>query len=136
MATTQALQRTFATWSAVSVISGAALWAGGRNAPARRFGRQTLAWGVINAGIAAWTSSRPMPATPRLRRVLLANAVADVGYLAVGAALYRKGLRPDGAAVMVQGGFLLALDTHFAYHLTDSEQPEPWDDVEPDALAG
>ena len=136
MATTQGLQRTFATWSAVSVISGAALWAGGRNAPARRFGRQTFAWGVINAGIAAWTSSRPMPATPRLRRVLLANAVADVGYLAVGAALYRKGLRPDGAAVMVQGGFLLALDTHFAYHLTDSEPPEPWDDVEPDALAG
>ncbi len=136
MATARGLQRTLGTWSAVNLISGAALWAGGRNDAARRFGRQTFAWGAVNAAIATWASSRPTPDTRRLRRILLVNAVADVGYFAVGATMYRKGLRPDGAAIMVQGGFLLALDTHFAYHLDGSSPPEPWNDVEPDALAG
>lgn len=134
MATAQGLNRTFATWSALSLISGAALWAGGRNDQSRRFGRQTFAWGVINAGIASWAASRPAPDLARLRRILLINSVADVGYIAAGAVVYRKGLRADGAAVMVQGAFLLALDGHYAYHL---RAPEPsWDDVEPDSLAG
>jgi hypothetical protein len=52
-----------------------------------------------------------------LRRVLLLNAGLDVGYLAAGAALVlapaarARGLRGDGLAVLVQGGFLLVLDT-------------------------
>lgn len=111
------LNRVLGTWSAASLIGGAALWAGGRNEPARRFGRQTFAWGVVNAGIAAWAASRPTPGNDRLRKILMINAGADVGYLAAGAALYRSGRRADGAAVLLQGGFLLALDTHYAYHL-------------------
>ena len=48
----------------------------------------------------------------RLRRVLLVNAGLDVGYLAVGAALVRHGRwRGDGWAVVVQGAFLLVLDS-------------------------
>lgn len=134
MASPQGLQRTFAAWSATSLIAGSALWAGGRRDGVRRFGRQTFAWGVVNAAIAGWAASRPTPEVDRLRRILTVNAVADVGYIAVGAWMYRKGLRPDAAAVMLQGGFLLALDSHYAYHLPRGE--EVWEDLEPDSLAG
>ena len=53
----------------------------------------------------------------RLRRVLLVNAALDVGYLAAGAWLVLapaarvRGLGGDGLAVLVQGGFLLVLDS-------------------------
>lgn len=111
------LNRVFSTWSAASLAGGAALWAGGRSDAARAFGRQTFAWGVVNAAIAGWAASRPTPDIERLRRILRINALADVGYIAGGVALYRAGRRPDGAAVMLQGAFLLALDSHYAYHL-------------------
>lgn len=114
------LNRVFGAWSAATLIGGAALWAAGRNDAARAFGRQTFAWGVVNAAIAGWAASRPTPDVPRLRKILMVNAVADVGYVAAGAALYRSGKRPDGAAVVVQGAFLLALDSHYAYHLPRS----------------
>jgi hypothetical protein len=52
-----------------------------------------------------------------LRRILLVNCAADLGYLALGAAAMRRGWRGDGAAIVVQGAFLLALDSHFAYRL-------------------
>lgn len=111
------LNQVFAAWSAASLIGGAGLWAGGRRRPVRDFGRQTFAWGVVNAAIAGWAASRPTPEVEKLRRILKINAVADVGYIAVGAAVYRSGRRADGAAIVVQGTFLLALDSHFAYHL-------------------
>jgi hypothetical protein len=120
-ASPQQLNRVFASWSAVSLVSGAALWATGRHQPARHFGRQTFAWGVVNAAIAGWAASRPAPEVERLRRILKVNALADVGYIAVGALMYQAGRRPDGAAVIVQGSFLLALDSHFAYHLPREE---------------
>ena len=134
MATQQGLQRTFGVWSAASLIGGSALWAGGRKEGVRRFGRQTFAWGVVNAAIAGWAASRPTPDIERLRTILKVNALADVGYMAVGTTMYRKGLRADGAAIIAQGAFLLALDSHYAYHLPRAE--DTWDDVEPDSLAG
>jgi len=60
---------------------------------------------------------RPEPDPRRLRRILLINCVADVGYLALAAAAWRKGRTGDGAAIAIQGAFLLALDSHYAYHL-------------------
>ncbi len=89
----------------------------GRTGFARNFGRQTLAWGVVDAAIAGFGFTRPAPEPARLRRVLLINTVADVGYIALGVMAVRRGLRGDGEAVVVQGAFLLALDSHFAYHL-------------------
>jgi hypothetical protein len=111
------LNRVFSTWSAASLAGGAALWVRGGNDSTKAFGRQTFAWGVVNAAIAGWAAFRPTPDIERLRRILRINAVADVGYISVGAALYKAGRRPDGAAVMLQGAFLLALDSHYAYHL-------------------
>jgi peptidoglycan/LPS O-acetylase OafA/YrhL len=122
MATAKGLTRTLATWSAASIVGGVAVWAAGRSPQARAFGRQTLAWGAVDAAIAAFGASRPDPDPRRLRRILLINCVADVGYLALAATAWRKGRTGDGAAIAVQGAFLLALDSHYAYHL---EVPAP-----------
>ena len=121
MATSRGLLRTLCAWSAVSMAAGASLWATGRSDTVRHFGRQTLAWGAVDAGIAAFGASRPAADPRRLRTVLLVNSVADLGYLALGAAAMRRGWRGDGAAILVQGAFLLALDSHYAYHLDLTE---------------
>ena len=73
-------------------------------------------WGVVDGAIAYVGSRRRAAKGPtdraRLRRVLLVNAALDVGYLAAGAWLVRDGRwRGDGAAVLVQGAFLLVLDS-------------------------
>lgn len=100
------------SWAAASVAVGAALAA----RPATRgFGRQTAAWGAVDGAIAAVGARnrrRRGPTDPaRLRTVLLVNAGLDVGYLVAGAALLRGDRwRGDGAAVVLQGAFLLALD--------------------------
>jgi hypothetical protein len=56
-----------------------------------------------------------------LRRVLLANAVADVGYVVLGAALWRRqperpALAGAGAGIVVQGTFLFLQDAHHAWY--------------------
>ncbi|SDP63830.1 hypothetical protein SAMN05660199_04451 [Klenkia soli] len=99
-------------WAAASVAVGGVLAAVPRT---RGFGRQTAAWGAVDGAIAAVGARnrrRRGPTDPaRLRRVLLVNAGLDVGYLALGAVLLRTDRwRGDGAAVVVQGAFLLALD--------------------------
>lgn len=120
MATHRQLLKTLGAWSAGSMIAGGALWSAGRTPAVRSFGRQTAAWGAVDAAIAASASSRPAPDTDRLRKVLLVNCLADVGYIGLGLWAWRsERFRADGAAVVVQGAFLLALDSHFAYHLTD-----------------
>jgi hypothetical protein len=117
MATAAGLTKTLGAWSVASVAGGAALWATGDSRTARHFGRQTFAWGAIDGAIALFGATRPAPDPARLRRILLVNCAADLGYLALGAAAMRRGWRGDGAAIVVQGAFLLALDSHFAYHL-------------------
>ncbi len=101
------------TWAAASVVVGGALAPSTRT---RGFGRQTAAWGAVDGAIAtvgARNRRRRGPTDPRrLRRVLLVNAGLDVGYVVTGAALLRTDRwRGDGAAVVVQGAFLLVLDT-------------------------
>ena len=111
----------------------------GRNSPnLSAFGRQTLLWGAIDGVIAAagFTSScKRAPFTndeevqahrKRLRRILLINSVADVAYVTAGAAVIardRSSRRTpklnagDGAAIAVQGTFLLVLDGAMAWRL-------------------
>lgn len=100
-------------WAAASVVAGSALAA---RPQTRGFGRQTAAWGAVD-GVIAYVGvrgrARRGPTDPvRLRRVLLANAAADVGYLAAGVAVLRRRprWRGDAVAVLVQGAFLLVLD--------------------------
>ena len=112
MTVEQDLTRVLGRWATASVVVGAALSA---HPQTRGFGRQTAAWGAVD-GVIAYAGVRSRrrrgPTDPRrLRRVLLVNAGLDVGYLAAGAWLVRDGRwRGDGAAVVVQGAFLLALD--------------------------
>ncbi len=119
------------TGAAVSAIAGTVLWACGRRAgrpEVEAFGRQTVAWAAVDGLLAAggWAAARRRGArvgpaaddasrARGLRRLLLGNAALDVGYLALGAALLRNPQRRgDGAAILVQGRFLLWLDTRHA----------------------
>jgi hypothetical protein len=112
------LTRVLGGWAVGSLLVGGAL---SLRPGTRAFGRQTAAWGAVDGAIALVGARRRATRGPtdpeRLRRVLLLNAGLDVGYLAAGAALVRlpaaraRGLRGDGVAVLVQGGFLLLLDT-------------------------
>jgi hypothetical protein len=113
------LTRVLGTWAAASTAVGAALAISPRT---RGFGRQTAVWGAVDGAIALVGARRRAARGPtdpaRLRRVLLVNAALDVGYLAAAAWLLRDGRwRGDGAAVAVQGAFLLALDTTAAQRL-------------------
>ena len=118
MSVEQDVVRVLGRWAVGSVLVGAALSADPRT---RGFGRQTAAWGLVDGAIALVGARRQAAGRTtepaRLRRVLLVNAGLDVGYLATGAALLRTRWRSDGAAVLVQGAFLLVLDTMAARRL-------------------
>ena len=88
----RALPRRLAAWGLLSTAGGLLAARRGRDAEQRAFGRQSVAWGAVDLGIAAMglTASRrgkQPPSARRLRRILLVNAAADVGYVAVGAHL-------------------------------------------------
>jgi hypothetical protein len=101
------LTRVLGSWALASVATGVLTYRRSHG-----FGRQTAAWGAVDGVIACLGSRRRgRTSLQRLRTVLLVNAGLDVGYLAAGAWLVRDGRwREDGLAVLVQGGFLLALD--------------------------
>jgi hypothetical protein len=124
------LARTTVVWGLVSVVAGSGLAATTRDTWRRSFGLQTAGWGAVDLGVAAagsWLQDRRMRRMPapyaaaaqedervKLRRVLLVNVAADVGYVALGARLSRDS-RPDlagaGVAILLQGGFLLLHDS-------------------------
>lgn len=130
------LLRTLGAWSAASMLGGAAMWLAARrtgSAALRSFARQQVAWGGVDAAIAAVGALRRRSNGPeqdhdRLRRILQLNTALDVGYVAGGLAMValreRLGRLPrysaqealgDGWGIVVQGGFLLVLDaTHAA----------------------
>ena len=113
MSVEQAVVRVLGRWAVGSLVAGGLLSLDPRT---RGFGRQTAAWGVVDGAIALVGARRQAAGRTtepaRLRRVLLVNAWLDVGYLATGAWLVRRTRwRGDGAAVVVQGAFLLWLDS-------------------------
>ena len=85
MSVEEDLTRTLGRWGAASVVVGAALSTRPRT---RAFGRQTAAWGAVDAAIALVGARRRAARGPtdpaRLRRVLLVNAGLDVGYVLAG----------------------------------------------------
>lgn len=119
------LTRRLTTWGALSVVAGTAMSA----LAARRdhrvlagVGRQFAAWGAVDlaiAGVGSLSNRRPVTdasgALRSLRRLLVVNAVLDIGYLAGAVALARRpALRGDAAGVAVQAVALLVLDVHHA----------------------
>lgn len=131
----RALARTTVWWGVGSVGIGLAL-AARPDRWWRVFGLQHAGWGVVDLGIVAGVTlaqNRQMrrlanPYAPaelerqrrRLRTVLLINVVADAGYVVGGAALWRgRRERPAaagaGAAIVIQGTFLLLHDGYHAW---------------------
>jgi len=131
-----------AGWAAGSVAIGSALVIVGHQAQREqllRFGRQTVAWGAVDGVIAgvgvisrrrrgAISAEEVVRKARSLRRLLLVNAVADVGYVVAGTTLLVRGRggrmtahmgAGDGLAVIVQGAFLLALDAAHAAELKE-----------------
>jgi hypothetical protein len=125
-----ALARTTVAWGAASTAGGLATVAATSDPYWRSFGWQTGGWGVVDLGIAVvglrFQGRRmrklPDPYAPdaqdrerrKLRNVLWVNAVADVGYVALGAVLarsHRPTVAGSGVAIVVQGAFLLVHDT-------------------------
>jgi hypothetical protein len=124
------LARTTVGWGLVSSLAGVGLAAATRDPWRRSFGLQTAGWGVVDVAIAVagerWQDRRmrklPDPHSAaaqdvervKLRRILLVNVAADVGYVALGLALARDA-RPrvagSGVAVVIQGAFLLVHDS-------------------------
>lgn len=131
----RALARTTVGWGLGSVAAGLVLAAGlRRNSWWRAFGRQHTGWGAVDlliALVAGRLQDRRMQRHPdpyaasaleveraKLLRVLSVNVLADTGYVSLGIALTRH-RRPQvagsGAAVAIQGAFLLLHDAHYAW---------------------
>lgn len=130
------ISRQLAAWSIASILGGSALALAGqaqRRLSLRAFGGQNAAWGVVDLGIAGFGEYRRRgrlatmddPDDPAVRaaewgslcRILRVNAGLDVGYVAAGLAALTWAARADrpavvghGAAVVMQGSFLLAFD--------------------------
>lgn len=136
------LTTTLLGWAAASVVVGAPLALLGRktdNPTMHEFGRQTAAWGAVDAAIAGLgllsqrrrgvlSQEQAEGQMRKLRTLLVVNAVADVGYMAGGLAILGRSRRGqsslrmgagDGAAFVMQGAFLFALDVSQAMRLRD-----------------
>jgi hypothetical protein len=132
----QVLSRTTLAWAAVSVAAGVPL---ARSADPwwRAFGRQQVGWAAVDVAIVAAVDTLRRRRMRRLgnayapaalvcegrtlRRVLLANAVADVGYVVLGGTLWRRhreraAVAGTGAGIVVQGTFLFLQDAHHAWY--------------------
>ncbi len=144
------LERSLGAWGLSSMVTGAVLVAAGRRGRGPGWvaeGHQHLAWGGVDAALAGWGYVRRLrtgpfdPATAtesarKLRRLLRVNVGLDVLYVSAGAMMLLRprqvlGLvpstaevvRPVGAAVMVQGAFLLFLDATAAARLRSVAAP-------------
>ncbi|WP_232822401.1 DUF6992 family protein [Thermus sediminis] len=113
MADTTPIAQGLMLWALLSLGAGVfGLW--WARAPFfRAFWFMTGAWGLVDGAIAfaAWLGGGAE--REALRRLLLLNAGLDLGYLALGLFLLSRRearLRGFGAAILVQGGFLLLFD--------------------------
>jgi hypothetical protein len=131
----RALARTTVGWGLGSMAAGLLLAAAQRRRPWwRAFGLQNAGWGAVDLLVAILAERlqdrrmlrHPGPYAPgaleaeraRFFRVLLVNVVADAGYVGLGVALARHRPRRAagaGAAIAIQGVFLLLHDAHYAW---------------------
>ena len=113
---------TLAVWSVGSIIGGG-IQLLSPNPFVRAFGIQNLVWGSIDGGIAYygyktlgstdWSVADKHAERIKFRKILLINALLDIGYLGLGFALYsarNTKWHGHGAGIMLQGGFLLLFD--------------------------
>ena len=134
------LTKTLISWSVASIALGTSIALTGHKLDKKavtEFGRQTAAWGVVDLGIAGagylaqrrrgkLSEDQTQRQIRNLRRLLVINSVADVGYMAGGITILKRSLQKkssfrmgpgDGSAIVIQGAFLLALDVSQAKRL-------------------
>ena len=133
VAVEKTLTKALLAWSVASIAVGTPLALIGRkmdNTLVSEFGRQNAAWGAVDAAIAGvglmtrrrrgvLSHVQAEREIRKLRKLLVINSVADLGYIAGGMVIVgrsRRGMSSlrmgagDGAAIALQGAFLLVLD--------------------------
>ncbi|MCA1801581.1 MAG: hypothetical protein LC662_03880 [Rhodothermaceae bacterium] len=120
-------------WGLVNMAAGTAVSLGSRDY--RNFGYMTAGWGLVNAGIAAFSLYSGPPFDPAsvtiadylrdeqlFNRILAMNSGLNVAYIGVGASMARWGsssrIRQFGSAIIFQGAFLMAFDAFLLWHST------------------
>ncbi len=112
------------TWGVGSALVGAGKMALSTTPYGKAFALQTMVWGGIDAGIAGYgkyslnkklLNGSFVPAQERkdFRKVLLINALIDVGYVGLGVALMRAKndkWHGHGMGIATQGAFLVLFD--------------------------
>lgn len=126
----RSLARTTVAWGLASVAAGLGVAASTRDPWRRSFGLQTMGWGAVDVGIAVvgtrlqdrrmqrltdpYSSARQEEERRKLRKVLLVNTAADLGYVALGVKLAadpRARVAGAGLAIVIQGAFLMVHDS-------------------------
>lgn len=121
-------------WSGASIAGGVALKT--QQEPHRAFGEQCIAWGAVDGAIAlvgrrlARERAESAILARNLRRLLWLNTALDIGYIAFGAHLLRRGQAQDnlrrqgqGAGIILQGTFLFLFDLHHARQVPARDAP-------------
>jgi hypothetical protein len=120
-------------WGLANMAAGSALAAASPGY--RDFGYMTAGWGLVNAGIAAFSLASGPPFDPHsvtlaeylrdeqlFNRILAVNSGLNVAYMGVGASMARWGnssrIRQFGSAIVVQGAFLMVFDAILLWHST------------------
>lgn len=134
------LTKTLVSWSVTSIALGTSIALAGHKFEKKEltdFGRQTAAWGGVDLAIAGagllvqrrrgkLSEEQIQRQIRNLRRLLVINAVADVGYVAGGMAILKRSMQKkssfrmgpgDGYAIVIQGAFLFVLDVSQAKRL-------------------
>lgn len=120
--------KVLAGWSVSNIIAGG-IGLSQTDGRTRHFHEMNLAWNSVNLAIAGlgyygsgsdpstYSLSQTLREFQHFENLLLFNAGLDVGYMAMGAYLWERGLRKDsdrlkgyGQSIIIQGGFLFAFD--------------------------
>lgn len=131
-------------WAVSNMIAGG-IGMATTSSTTKYFHQMNAAWNTINLTIAGFgyyglmSQSTGMSLTETIsefhsfEKILLLNAGLDVGYMALGAFMWERGLRKDsnrltgyGQSLILQGGFLLTFDT-ILYFLNRSESSQLMD---------
>lgn len=111
-------------WAGLSVVSGIVLLGGLAGSMAMGIGVQAVAWGVIDALIAAVGLRGSSRGTndaetrrARLVRLLAVNTVLDILYIAAGIVIWvsfaeNPFISGNGVGVVIQGAFLFIFDLY------------------------
>lgn len=116
------------TWSIISIIIGLALYFGAPNSILGGIGLQALIWGVIDAVIAlSIVYKQKEQSIEKIAKTVSTSIRFDIIFVIVGiivilAFFQNPFFMGNGIGVIIQGFFLLLLDTSYLKLLRNSEE--------------